>query len=790
MGSLNLNSIVCVFDQAIYCKACEIKWREPAKFSNCVLMMGMFHMIMTYMHVLYKRFGSAGLKDALIQSAVVAEGSVEMALRGKCYNRGVRLYKLFYESLQRLVIDRLVERIGKNRELFTEMQDVTTFDEKLYEELSQSEEFQTVLHHYLDLKIEWKNSDFTLPRFWLSFIEMVDLLLNIIFACRAGKWELLLECIRGVIPYAFPYDHVNYARYLTVMLGDMLSLEENFPEVYNQCISGNFAAQLSDSAFSRVETDKVIEMTLNKDTKTPGGTTGFSTSVGAVKRWEVNASYRAALRSVFHQHLHYSSQSYQHKDLSSSRIIRDENDVQAILSVLRDSFVDPFSAQPLLSISTGIVVDQKASSDLLNAFQIGIRSMNTFMTSRFSEASNLSIFDPIKRLRLATFNNLCKKKVIQTKTKIISLETSKDLFSNVAIIAQKRAVDLKRLFAYPFVHLPLSLAEADGTLKKTAKSLLLHKLEGDVEPLELMRKGHTFIADGMAYVRQIKTVDLTYREFSIKMLKHIVNSGIYATRIDIVFDVYMENSIKDVERARRSSGEIVFKQIVPTSPIKQWNQLLSSGDFKNKLVSFLVQEWKSNKRFLDAKALFVTTGTETYKITTTSCRLVAELASNHEETDTRMLLHAKHASSTYNDIIISTPDTDVFMIALSKLADIDAHLYMLTGTNDNRRLIDLNAVGEDAFIKFNKTDCTKHKFLNAVLGFHCFTGCDTTITFAGRGKIKPLLLMGTCNEYVDAFSSLGSSLNIADVNLNVLQGFTCHMYGKKRHILKASQLMM
>lgn len=102
----------------------------------------------------------------------------------------------------------------------------------------------------------------------------------------------------------------------------MFSLEEQFPEVYRQYISGNFAAQLSDGVFSRVETDKVIEMTINKDTKTLGGTTGFSMNIGAVKRWEVNGSYRAEFRSILHQHLNV-SRSNQHKDLSSSRINRD-----------------------------------------------------------------------------------------------------------------------------------------------------------------------------------------------------------------------------------------------------------------------------------------------------------------------------------------------------------------------------------------------------------------------------------------------------------------------------------
>ena len=48
-------------------------------------------------------------------------------------------------------------------------------------------------------------------------------------------------------------------------------------------------------------------MTLNRDAKTPGGTTGFSTNIGAVHGWKINSKYRASLRTVFHQHLDYKS---------------------------------------------------------------------------------------------------------------------------------------------------------------------------------------------------------------------------------------------------------------------------------------------------------------------------------------------------------------------------------------------------------------------------------------------------------------------------------------------------
>ena len=68
------------------------------------------------------------------------------------------------------------------------------------------------------------------------------------------------------------------------MLGDVLELDEKCPEIYSPCVMGNFAVELSNNPFSRTQRDRVTEMTLNKDQKTPGWTTGFSLNPGAVKR--------------------------------------------------------------------------------------------------------------------------------------------------------------------------------------------------------------------------------------------------------------------------------------------------------------------------------------------------------------------------------------------------------------------------------------------------------------------------------------------------------------------------
>ena len=305
MDVLNLDAIVCVFDEAIYGKACEIKWKESLKFQRCMLMMGIFHLHMVFMSILNKRFGNAGLRDALVQSSIVAEGSVDSALHGKSYNRGIRLYKIYYEALNRLLLKQLEDEAPEMYKEFSSHVDQTdTMKAARFEALKSESSFEQLFNSYLNLRIKLGSSNFSLQRFWLSYLEMMELLLSLIYSVCLEKWDLLLECICSFIPFTFAYDHINYVRYLPVLLGETLSLEDDYPDSYERFKAGEFSAQLSDeSSFSRCESDKVIKMTLNKDTKTPSGTTGFSTSVNEVRRWEVNASYRAELRTCFHKYL-------------------------------------------------------------------------------------------------------------------------------------------------------------------------------------------------------------------------------------------------------------------------------------------------------------------------------------------------------------------------------------------------------------------------------------------------------------------------------------------------------
>ena len=101
------------------------------------------------------------------------------------------------------------------------------------------------------------------------------------------------------------------------------------------------------------------------------------------------------------------------------------------------------------------------------------------------------------------------------------------------------------------------------------------------------------------------------------------------------------------------------------------------------------------------------------------------LESNQEEADTRLLLHAENASQDYPNIFINSPDTDVFILALPKCLSIDVHLYFLTVVKDKRRIIDIEAVADKAYQSIDLESCEKSMLLDALVGYHCFTGCDS-----------------------------------------------------------------
>ena len=75
-SALELDSVIVVFDQAICSKAVEIMCKHGEEFKSVVPRLGAFHTIVVLLSIIGKRFGDAGLRDTIIESGVIEQGSV------------------------------------------------------------------------------------------------------------------------------------------------------------------------------------------------------------------------------------------------------------------------------------------------------------------------------------------------------------------------------------------------------------------------------------------------------------------------------------------------------------------------------------------------------------------------------------------------------------------------------------------------------------------------------------------------------------------------------------------
>jgi len=79
------------------------------QFSKFLPFMAAFHIQMSFIYTIYKRFKGSGISDVLVAAGVISDGSVDQALRGKHFKRGVRCLWLFYETLIHHALNKRLE---------------------------------------------------------------------------------------------------------------------------------------------------------------------------------------------------------------------------------------------------------------------------------------------------------------------------------------------------------------------------------------------------------------------------------------------------------------------------------------------------------------------------------------------------------------------------------------------------------------------------------------------------------------------------------------------------------
>ena len=168
-----------------------------------------------------------------------------------------------------------------------------------------------------------------------------------------------------------------------------------------------------------------------------------------------------------------------------------------------------------------------------------------------------SLFDPIHRNNLKTFKSMKPQKEKQQ----VGEQGSKRLAKAQKIldIARVRNYDMEELLSHDLIEKSY-LFDENGLMSKPNKSELCKRLEDDhldkkrdyLPPDEWKKVKTASIVDVMCFLLQMNTSTLkTFGDLCAQFLQMAYGLSKDSSRIDFVFDTYVEGSVKDSEQQRR-----------------------------------------------------------------------------------------------------------------------------------------------------------------------------------------------------------------------------------------------
>ena len=777
---------VVTYDLAIAKPASQIQVTESPLFDNVFIMFGAFHIMMCFFSCIGYYIDGSGGETILLDSEVLAAGSLNGFLSGKHYNRCKRIHVLLAAAFQKLHFQYFLEMNGtlpvsvkaKLEDLF---QNPTP---QKIEEIERCEDVIAVLEKYDKFTEKTRNGEHgTTAVYWMTYVDIVGIYKLFSRACRTNDVDLFIFALSLMSPIFFSVNKQNYARWSVRYLLNLLNMDESHPGIRQVLENGALSVRRSSNSFARNPVDMTLEQTINADAASRlTGISAFQQSIAAKNRWTITRSARTAVVTELLEKagIHRTEEEL-HKELRDSRVERDNKDISTLL----DSIVscgnpfkeDTYQPDKLYNIATGVATSESVKQELISFRKTGQVLQKEFRDGCFQNPARFE--KSIRRRTLKNFaNESVKMRVTSKDLKVVELKATRDLFGRLLYLATDKKLDIRMVLGYPLIPVPLCMAHIDGTKHSTTKSKLAKELASKVTS-EPPGQFDTYIVDAMYMIRALDTKDLptTYGGIAKLILTKICTTQ----SIHFVCDTYRTPSIKGAEQQKRGMSEL---NIAITGPSQKrprdFKAALHSTKFKSALLSFLARDWRRDdySQQLEGRTLYVSCGTECYVYTATDGKVTSDIIptmeNSHEEADSRIVLHLKHVNdiNPQSTVVIRCNDTDILCILLHHMKRFSVTVFMDTGLNsDNtRKYIDVTTLGKT----IGGPMC---EVLPAV---HAFSGCDYTCSFMRKGKVKFYTKVESSGYYQQLFAKLGESQEVSEGILDGMEKFMCEMYNKAK----------
>ncbi|KAL9968946.1 hypothetical protein ACROYT_G021098 [Oculina patagonica] len=313
----------------------------------------------------------------------------------------------------------------------------------------------------------------------------------------------------------------------------------------------------------------------------------------------------------------------------------------------------------LLALDTRNSADASVVATVHTVQEIGLRQYEKYVKEVIKERT-VSIHDTISKNSLPLFKCQQPKQISKASLKLTAVASDRYLFSRLYIASQQRDGDLEEFFKHENQPYPPSLSEF-GNLRFGKKSDLITCVNRESPPAPASYDVKVF--DGAAIVHALPVSSVsTFSQYADSTFLPFLENQLKSTkRIDVVWDEYCSASLKDATREKRGKG--VRRKVAGHVKLPQnWQAFLEDSSNKKELFNFLTKQVETAS-FPDDKFVYITSGENVIS----SCPRQQMQSCNHEEADTRILVHVKDAlAKGGRSVLVRTVDTDVVVILIAQ----------------------------------------------------------------------------------------------------------------------------
>jgi hypothetical protein len=256
---------VVTYDLAIATKAYSIQALEAPLFDKLLIMLGNFHTELVFYGAVGTFINESGVEFILTEADVLAEGSMMGFIKGKFYNRCIRIHELLANVLEMKLYERFLSTISQEEYEAFELvfdsipHDTYHVDERL--------EDPAVLQHIQSYEAFFQDtisgSHGATAKYWAIYIFMINRLHRELKRCvKTNDVQGYIDVLPALLDIFFALNRPNYARWGTLFLQKLQNAE---PEVRDILQSGAFSIRRTLKNYSRSAVDLSLEQTVNRD---------------------------------------------------------------------------------------------------------------------------------------------------------------------------------------------------------------------------------------------------------------------------------------------------------------------------------------------------------------------------------------------------------------------------------------------------------------------------------------------------------------------------------------------